>query len=175
MLKFYRSTLTVEGMAQPASTKPVAGPGAAPVKPAPPLQGAAKAGGLKLMPGKSDENSTVYNINERRITFNEVAGPAGAPAPSGSLKCNCWPVETDAAPGKGAASHGHGHGPHGHGHGPHGHGHGPHGHGPREVRAPSPSHNIAAHKHHARDPKTGLMTDRGPRGASTYQLASAYR
>ena len=117
----------------------------------------------KSQPG---DNSAVYNINEREIIINEVIDThTGEPTPSSSLKCNCWPLNNkghNPAPNNNHKKPRHKHNMH-----------------PHKEEQDS-SHHIPTHKGytrqiHSRDPKTGLIEEKGPKGAEPYQLVSSFQ
>ena len=113
-----------------------------------------------LKPGDNDGNSTVYNINERIITFNEVLveEPSAEPKPMNSLNCNCWPIKSKKS------SHPHPH--------PRQHKH-KNQEKPQKPEKPEPSQNTSTNQH-TRDSKTGLLTQHGPKAAPPYQLISPF-
>ena len=116
-----------------------------------------------LKPGDNDGNSTVYNINERIITFNEVLveEPSAEPKPMNSLNCNCWPIKSKKS------SH-----PHPHKH-KHKHKKQENSQKPEKPEKPEPSQNASTNQH-TRDSKTGLLTQHGPKAAAPYQLISPF-
>ena len=117
------------------------------------------------MKSKKNDDSVVYNINEREIVINEVIDQkAGEPKPLTSLNCNCWPLggsATNYPPSNNRKRKHH------------------HKMKPHEVEEDSSRH-IPTHKGytkqiHSRDPKTGLIEEKGPKGASPYELISGFR
>lgn len=120
----------------------------------------------KIGSDNQKDDSVVYNINEREIVINEVVDKkAGEPKPLTSLNCNCWPLgESEKGSdfkNKQKLNHHH------------------HKMKPHEEEQDS-SHHIPTHKGytkqlHSRDPKTGLIQEKGPEGASPYELISGFR
>jgi hypothetical protein len=116
---------------------------------------------------ESRDGGIVYNINEREIVINEVIdNHTGEPKPSSSLKCNCWPLENK---GDNPASMGKKHKNAHHKHTMH----------PHKEEHDS-THHIPTHKGytkqiHSRDPQTGLIEEKGPKGAEPYQLVSSFQ
>ena len=154
--------------AKPINTTMTTGPSAAKTPPSTQhMTSSNKGSANKLKPGENDGNSTVYNINERLITFNEllVEEPKTIPKPSSSLKCNCWPLHEPTH-----------HPQHPHHKSPHPH----HKHQHHHRAAPKQPHKQPtqggyAEKKHARDTNTGLITDNSrPHAAETYQLSSPF-
>ena len=115
---------------------------------------------------KDEQGETVYNINEREIIINEVIDDhTKEPKPTSSMKCNCWPLNNK----------GHNPAPIGRKHKGAHHKHRMH---PHKEEHDS-SHHIPTHKGytkqiHSRDPQTGLIEEKGPHAAETYQLASPF-
>ena len=124
-----------------------------------------------LMPikdgNKHENGDVVYNINEREIVINEVIdNHVGEPKPSNSMKCNCWPLNNKgynpAPAGKKHKNTRHKHTMH-----------------PHKEEHDS-SHHIPTHKGytkqiHSRDPQTGLIEEKGPKGAKPYQSVSSFQ
>ena len=115
--------------------------------------------------GSQSESPIVYNINEREIVINELKDSnTGIPRPSTSLNCNCWPLNDEIINKPSSNKRKKMHNkqqiyPHS---------------DDNDTSQHMPNQKGYAKQIHSKDSSTGLIDEKRPKGAQSYELFSNF-